>query len=51
MTATVELEVEIEALREEMYQLYKNDPTDPQLVSVSQSLDQLLNKLNYMLQT
>ncbi|MFG6114730.1 aspartyl-phosphate phosphatase Spo0E family protein [Halobacillus sp. MO56] len=50
MAATIELEVEIEALRQEMYQLYKNDPSDPRLVSVSQSLDQLLNKLNYMLQ-
>ncbi|WP_084315688.1 aspartyl-phosphate phosphatase Spo0E family protein [Thalassobacillus devorans] len=45
MVAAIELEVEIEALRQEMYQLYKNDPSDPQLVTVSQILDQLLNKL------
>ncbi|MFG6120012.1 MULTISPECIES: aspartyl-phosphate phosphatase Spo0E family protein [Thalassobacillus] len=48
MLAPAELEVEIEKLRQKMYGLYKNNPSDPQLVSVSQALDELLNRWQYM---
>ncbi|GGC83160.1 hypothetical protein GCM10007216_12210 [Thalassobacillus devorans] len=48
MLGLAELEFEIEKLRQKMYLLYKDNPSDPQLVSVSQALDELLNRWQYI---
>nr|WP_256371078.1 aspartyl-phosphate phosphatase Spo0E family protein [Halobacillus sp. Marseille-Q1614] len=34
----------MEKLRQRMYRLYNEDPLDPQVVKVSQSIDELLNE-------
>ncbi|WP_371809634.1 Spo0E family sporulation regulatory protein-aspartic acid phosphatase [Halobacillus sp. Marseille-Q1614] len=39
-----DLEKRIEKLRQRMYRLYNEDPLDPQVVKVSQSIDELLNE-------
>lgn len=38
------LEQQIEELRTQMYELYNQNPTDEELVQISQELDNLLNK-------
>lgn len=38
------LEEKMEMLRQEMYNLYLEDPQDPRVLKVSQSLDELLNE-------
>ncbi|MBH0231283.1 aspartyl-phosphate phosphatase Spo0E family protein [Halobacillus yeomjeoni] len=38
------LEGQIEELRIRMYEIYNNNPTDKELVRISQELDDLLNK-------
>ncbi|MCJ0930684.1 Spo0E family sporulation regulatory protein-aspartic acid phosphatase [Virgibacillus halodenitrificans] len=35
----------IEETRQKMYQAYKNDPQSPEVLAISQTLDDLLNKL------
>jgi len=40
-----ELKAKIENLRKKMYQTYENNPNDSQILTISQSLDQLLNEL------
>ncbi|SEA54673.1 Spo0E like sporulation regulatory protein [Thalassobacillus cyri] len=42
-----ELEDKVEQLRNKMYTLYLDDPLNPQVVEVSQSLDSLLNELDF----
>ncbi|WP_173915379.1 aspartyl-phosphate phosphatase Spo0E family protein [Halobacillus sp. Marseille-Q1614] len=39
------LEKGIESLREKMYGCYMKNPNDPELVKISQELDDLLNEL------
>ncbi|WP_442970616.1 aspartyl-phosphate phosphatase Spo0E family protein [Roseburia sp. 1XD42-34] len=36
----------MERLRKKMYEIYKNDPNDSQILIVSQELDALLNELD-----
>ncbi|WHX27972.1 aspartyl-phosphate phosphatase Spo0E family protein [Virgibacillus halodenitrificans] len=36
---------EIEETRQKMYEAYKNDPQSPEVLAISQTLDDLLNKL------
>jgi len=38
------LEKQIEELRIRMYEIYNQNPTDDELVEISQELDDLLNK-------
>ncbi|MGP4077857.1 aspartyl-phosphate phosphatase Spo0E family protein [Halobacillus sp. K22] len=38
------LEKQIEELRIRMYEIYNQNPTDEELVQISQELDELLNK-------
>lgn len=38
------LERQIEELRIRMYEIYNNNPTDEELLRISQELDDLLNK-------
>ncbi|WP_240339635.1 aspartyl-phosphate phosphatase Spo0E family protein [Halobacillus ihumii] len=40
-----DLKERIEVLRVKMYKTYENNPNDPQLITISQSLDKLLNEL------
>ncbi|WP_231478676.1 aspartyl-phosphate phosphatase Spo0E family protein [Virgibacillus halodenitrificans] len=35
----------IEETRQKMYKAYKNDPQGPEVLAISQTLDELLNKL------
>ncbi|WP_139343270.1 Spo0E family sporulation regulatory protein-aspartic acid phosphatase [Virgibacillus siamensis] len=44
MCSIKELKRKIEETRKRMYKTYENDPNDPQVLSISQSLDILLNK-------
>lgn len=46
MSEINELNKQIEAKRKEMYAVYEQNPTDPNLLNLSQSLDKLLNQLN-----
>ncbi|WP_268235664.1 aspartyl-phosphate phosphatase Spo0E family protein [Halobacillus andaensis] len=41
-----QLEERIEQLRLEMYKAFLENPQDPQVVEISQSLDELLNEYN-----
>ncbi|CDQ20531.1 Spo0E like sporulation regulatory protein [Halobacillus karajensis] len=38
------LEQQIEELRSHMYEIYKNNPEDEELLKISQELDELLNR-------
>ncbi|MFD1065995.1 aspartyl-phosphate phosphatase Spo0E family protein [Oceanobacillus locisalsi] len=49
MSEIDELNKQIEMKRKEMYAVYEKDPTDPNLLKLSQSLDKLLNQLDQML--
>ncbi|MBH0229199.1 aspartyl-phosphate phosphatase Spo0E family protein [Halobacillus yeomjeoni] len=42
------LEKKVERLRKDLYELYKEDPTNPEVVKLSQELDELLNLLHKM---
>ncbi|WP_152655398.1 aspartyl-phosphate phosphatase Spo0E family protein [Oceanobacillus sp. CFH 90083] len=46
MSKMNDLNKQIEAKRKEMYAVYEKDPTDPNLLKLSQSLDKLLNRLD-----
>ncbi|GAA0438666.1 hypothetical protein GCM10008983_14440 [Lentibacillus halophilus] len=37
---------DIETTREQMYRAYKNDPTSPDMLALSRTLDELLNEFN-----
>ncbi|MCU6330461.1 aspartyl-phosphate phosphatase Spo0E family protein [Enterobacter quasiroggenkampii] len=39
-----DLEKQIEELRQRMYRMYREDPLNPQVIEVSQTLDELLNE-------
>ncbi|WP_281249160.1 aspartyl-phosphate phosphatase Spo0E family protein [Halobacillus massiliensis] len=39
-----DLEEQIEELRQRMYRMYREDPLNPQVIEVSQTLDELLNE-------
>lgn len=45
-----ELEAKIEEVRTYMYDLYKENPQNPEIIKVSQALDNLLNELNQLLE-
>ncbi|WP_337249656.1 aspartyl-phosphate phosphatase Spo0E family protein [Virgibacillus halodenitrificans] len=45
MNTLPDLYKKIEETREKMYQAYKNDPQSPEVLAISQKLDDLLNKL------
>ncbi|GGF22770.1 hypothetical protein GCM10010954_21980 [Halobacillus andaensis] len=45
LSSIKDLQEKIEALRTKMYKTYENNPNDPQLLAISQSLDKLLNEL------
>ncbi|GGF15181.1 hypothetical protein GCM10010954_12240 [Halobacillus andaensis] len=45
LSSIKELQEKIEVLRTKMYKTYENNPNDPQLLAISQSLDKLLNEL------
>ncbi|WP_080872998.1 aspartyl-phosphate phosphatase Spo0E family protein [Oceanobacillus timonensis] len=49
MSEMDELNKQIETKRKEMYAVYEKNPTDPNLLKLSQSLDKLLNQLDQML--
>ncbi|MYL50631.1 Spo0E family sporulation regulatory protein-aspartic acid phosphatase [Halobacillus litoralis] len=40
------LEKQIEELRVRMYEIYNNNPTDAELLRISQELDDLLNRFS-----
>ncbi|MFC7062351.1 Spo0E family sporulation regulatory protein-aspartic acid phosphatase [Halobacillus seohaensis] len=40
-----DLKEKIEQTRQKMYRAYKNNPNDPQVLIISQTLDMLLNEL------
>ncbi|WP_394219403.1 aspartyl-phosphate phosphatase Spo0E family protein [Halobacillus trueperi] len=44
MPYKVVLEQQIEELRTRMYEIYNNNPTDAELLRISQELDDLLNR-------
>jgi hypothetical protein len=44
MDYKVRLEQQIEELRTRMYDIYNSNPTDAELVRISQELDDLLNR-------
>jgi len=44
-----ELKRKIEETRQEMYKAYENNPNDPEVLSISQSLDVLLNRYSQAL--
>ncbi|MCT1902134.1 aspartyl-phosphate phosphatase Spo0E family protein [Oceanobacillus sojae] len=46
MSEINKLNKQIEAKRKEMYAVYEKDPNDPNLLKISQSLDNLLNQLD-----
>ncbi|GEN87716.1 aspartyl-phosphate phosphatase Spo0E family protein [Oceanobacillus sp. FSL W8-0428] len=46
MSEINKLNKQIEAKRKEMYAAYEKDPNDPNLLKISQSLDNLLNQLD-----
>ncbi|GGP07385.1 hypothetical protein GCM10011346_03160 [Oceanobacillus neutriphilus] len=46
MSEINKLNKQIEAKRKEMYAVYEKDPNDPNLLIISQSLDNLLNQLD-----
>nr|WP_223280666.1 aspartyl-phosphate phosphatase Spo0E family protein [Virgibacillus halodenitrificans] len=45
MNTLHDLYKEIEETRQKMYEAYKNDPQNPEVLAISQTLDDLLNKL------
>ncbi|MFC7062370.1 Spo0E family sporulation regulatory protein-aspartic acid phosphatase [Halobacillus seohaensis] len=45
MSYTNDLKEQIEFTRQKMYQTYKKNPDDTELLIISQSLDKLLNEL------
>ncbi|MFG6147479.1 Spo0E family sporulation regulatory protein-aspartic acid phosphatase [Halobacillus sp. B23F22_1] len=45
LSSIKDLQEKIEVLRTKMYKTYENNPNDPQLLAISQSLDKLLNEL------
>ncbi|ALX48759.1 hypothetical protein AOX59_09090 [Lentibacillus amyloliquefaciens] len=49
MCSIKELKRKIEETRQEMYKAYESDPNDPKFLSISQSLDVLLNKYSQAL--
>ncbi|RDY72768.1 Spo0E family sporulation regulatory protein-aspartic acid phosphatase [Halobacillus sp. SY10] len=46
MPYKVRLEQQIEELRTRMYEIYNNNPTDDELLRISQELDDLLNRFS-----
>ncbi|WP_181349104.1 aspartyl-phosphate phosphatase Spo0E family protein [Thalassobacillus sp. CUG 92003] len=46
MNSINEIEKKIEALRQRMYELYHADPSNENLLTISQELDHLLNQLD-----
>ncbi|WP_371925920.1 Spo0E family sporulation regulatory protein-aspartic acid phosphatase [Halobacillus sp. A5] len=45
-----DLKEKVELVRKKMYKVYENNPNDPQLFAISQSLDKLLNELERTMQ-
>ncbi|SDK05319.1 aspartyl-phosphate phosphatase Spo0E family protein [Sediminibacillus albus] len=46
MVYSQELEQKIECLREKMYEAYKQDPSSPKVIEISQTLDKAINQLD-----
>ena len=49
MTKVDKLNQQVEATRREMYAAYEQNPNDPYVLQLSQSLDHLLNELTHAL--